>query len=450
MPTSGGLYYAAAVLAPEGWGPLAAWITGWSNWLCQVTSAPSIDYSMASMILGLKSVTDESYEAANWHVWLLTCAIMIAQSVISSMPTKFLARFNSAGSIINSIALFIAFIIILVAGDREDRGLSKFNSSSEVWGNITNQTDWPDGIAILMSFIAIIWTMSGYDSPFHLAEECSNASIATPRAIVMTSGIGGILGWAFQMAIAYTVVDVVEAIGSSDPYIGYLSQCLPKKLVFVISAFTVLSAFFMGQASMIAASRVAYAYGRDGCFPFSRYIGCVNKYTDTPVNAVWMNTIIGCLVLLLIYAGGVAIDAIFSVGAIAAYIGFAIPISMKVIFCSERFKPGPWNMGSFSRPVGFVSIAFVLLMTPIMCFPQYRGENLDAETMNWTVVVYFGPMLFAIFWYLVYAHKFFKGPKINIEHMVHSTNNDDPESSKDIVEGIDPSPTIVQEYATKK
>jgi len=32
MPTSGGLYYASAVLAPPGWGPLAAWITGWSNW----------------------------------------------------------------------------------------------------------------------------------------------------------------------------------------------------------------------------------------------------------------------------------------------------------------------------------------------------------------------------------------------------------------------------------
>jgi hypothetical protein len=41
MPTSGGLYYAAAVLAPEGWGPFASWLTGWSNWLAQVTAAPS-------------------------------------------------------------------------------------------------------------------------------------------------------------------------------------------------------------------------------------------------------------------------------------------------------------------------------------------------------------------------------------------------------------------------
>lgn len=41
MPTSGGLYYASAVLAPPGWGPMAAWFTGWSNWIGQVTGAPS-------------------------------------------------------------------------------------------------------------------------------------------------------------------------------------------------------------------------------------------------------------------------------------------------------------------------------------------------------------------------------------------------------------------------
>src|SRR5271170_3348292 len=42
--SQGGLYYAAAVLAPPGWGPLAAWLTGWSNYIVQVTGAPSVDY----------------------------------------------------------------------------------------------------------------------------------------------------------------------------------------------------------------------------------------------------------------------------------------------------------------------------------------------------------------------------------------------------------------------
>lgn len=440
MPTSGGLYYAAAVLAPPGWGPVSAWLTGWSNWMCQVTSSPSIDYSMASMILSLKNKHDPTYEIQTWHVYLLTVAIMIVQSVLSSMPTKFLARFNSAGTIMNSVALLVALIVILAANNRSDP-LPKFNPSSEVWGTITNQTDWPNGIAILMSFISIIWTMSGYDSPFHLAEECSNANVASPRAIVMTSSIGGILGWAFQLTIAYTVVDVVGVINDGDqPFVTYLSQVLSPGFVDAITSLTIISSFFMGQASMIAASRVAYAYSRDGCFPLSRYWATVNKITGTPVNAVWLNTTIGCLLLLLMFGGDVAIGAIFSVGAISAYLAFIIPIGMKVLFADDKFKPGPWHLGKWSKPTGYIAMAFVLLMTPILCFPQYRGDNLTAELMNWTVVVYFGPMIFALVWYLVYAHKFFKGPKLNVEHLIYS--EDSPNRAREgIIEGVAPTST---------
>ena len=53
MPTSGGLYYAAAVLAGPKYGPFAAWITGWSNWLVQVTGAPSVDYGCGTLFFAL-------------------------------------------------------------------------------------------------------------------------------------------------------------------------------------------------------------------------------------------------------------------------------------------------------------------------------------------------------------------------------------------------------------
>lgn len=46
LPTAGGLYYAAAVLAPEGWGPLAAWFVGWSNFLGFVTGTCSLNYAL--------------------------------------------------------------------------------------------------------------------------------------------------------------------------------------------------------------------------------------------------------------------------------------------------------------------------------------------------------------------------------------------------------------------
>lgn len=34
--------------------------------------------------------------------------------------------------------------------------------------------------------------------------------------------------------------------------------------------------------------------------------------------------------------------------------------------------------------------------------------------MNWTVLVYGGPMLMIIIWWIVSAHKWFKGPKVYI------------------------------------
>jgi amino acid transporter len=72
-----------------------------------------------------------------------------------------------------------------------------------------------------MSFVTVIWTMSGYDAPPHLSEECSNANIASPRAIVPTSGVGGILGWALQLVTTYTVTDISAVLATTQPWAGF-------------------------------------------------------------------------------------------------------------------------------------------------------------------------------------------------------------------------------------
>lgn len=38
--------------------------------------------------------------------------------------------------------------------------------------------------------------------------------------------------------------------------------------------------------------------------------------------------------------------------------------------------------------------------------------------MNWTALVYGGPMLAVSIWWVVDARKWFKGPKVNIEHQI--------------------------------
>jgi amino acid transporter len=73
------------------------------------------------------------------------------------------------GSTFNIIALFIVIIVIPATTNREEQGLPRFTPSSEVWSGFYPGTDFPKGVAILMSFVSVIWTMSGYDAPFHLS-----------------------------------------------------------------------------------------------------------------------------------------------------------------------------------------------------------------------------------------------------------------------------------------
>ncbi|KAL8723159.1 MAG: hypothetical protein Q9225_000500 [Loekoesia sp. 1 TL-2023] len=335
------------------------------------------------------------------------------------MPTKWIANFNSYGSTFNIIALIVVIIMIPAATNREDQGLPRFTPSSVVWGSFYEGTDFPNGLALLMTFVAVTWTMSGYDAPFHLSEECSNANIASPRAIVLTSGVGGLMGWFLQLVVAYTIVDIEAALDSDlgQPYAAYLLQILPQRITMAILALTIICAFSMGQGCMVAASRVTFAYSRDECFgPLSRITKRVNRRTLTPVNAVWFNTIIGIAMDFLIFGGELAAGALFSIGAVAAFVAFTIPIFIRVFFVGNRFRPGPWNLGRASIPIGTAASAFVVLMVPILMLPSVTGSDLDAAGMNWTCLVYGGPMTFILIWWFVDARKWFKGPKVNIEH----------------------------------
>lgn len=427
FPTSSGTPYAVSQLAPPSVATVMTWFTCWSNWLCQVTAAPSVNYSGACLMFALGTYNNPQFQPTTGQIYALTLAIQIVHSLMTCLPTLWVARINSVGTAANLAFLLIVFVMILAANDRQAifahtpdfSTLSKFNSNSTAWG-LDNQTEWPTGVAMLMSFLGVIWAMSGYDSPFHLSEECSNAAEAVPRAIVMTAVGGGVIGFMFMLAMAYTIVSLElitqDPQGLGQPFVTYLAQIFKKPLVNAATAMTVIASFFMGESCMVSASRVTYAYSRDGLFPlFSRWGKVVNATTQTPVNAVWINWFIGQLLLLLMFANDVAIGAIFSVGGIAGFVSFVTPTLFKITYSYNTFKRGPFHLGYMSRPLGIVTCSFVLVMIPILCFPYVRGADLTLDQMSWTVVVYFGPMVLALLWYFAYAHKYYIGPKSNLD-----------------------------------
>jgi len=94
---------------------------------------------------------------------------------------------------------------------------------------------------------------------------------------------------------------------------------------------------------------------------------------------------------------------------------------------------GPWHIGRYSKPIGAVACCWVALIIPVLCFPSVRGHDLTKLTMNYTCLIYGGTMFLALLWYAIDARKWFKGPKINVEHM---TNLNTLEDRSDSVEQI--------------
>jgi hypothetical protein len=76
----------------------------------------------------------------------------------------------------------------------------------------------------------------------------------------------------------------------------------------------------------------------------------------------------------------------------------------------------------------------------VLCFPATKGKDLNNLNMNYTCLIYGGVMLLALLWYAIDARHWFKGPKINVEHLIHfkaegqEAEGDRDANSRDILE----------------
>jgi amino acid transporter len=95
---------------------------------------------------------------------------------------------------------------------------------------------------------------------------------------------------------------------------------------------------------LLASSRQIFAFSRDGALPASGWLKQMNTRTRTPVHAVMFSAVCSALLCLLVFAGPVAINAVFSLCVVAAYTAYSIPIVARFM-CVNDFQPGPWNLG---------------------------------------------------------------------------------------------------------
>ena len=401
FPTAGGLYYWAAKLAPRN--PAAwSWFTGWFNFLGQVAVTAGIDFGAAFFLNALLDL-QWGYDTRPWHTIVLFAAILVLHGVVNQFGVRVIALLNNISVWWHILGVLIIVSVLAFVP-------SHHQSASWVFGHFVNNTGWGSKFyVLLLGLLLAQYTFTGYDASAHMTEETHTAARSGPRGIVMSIVVSLFAGWLLLIGITFAIQNyagaATAAVPAAEVFIQAVGNTTAKFLLLVVIG----AQLFCGMSSVTANSRMIYAFSRDGALPGSKFWHKVNPKTRTPTNAIWLAAG-GALILGLPYLwNNTAYVAVTSIAVIGLYVAYVLPTFLRLRLGS-RFRPGPWQLGRWSRPIGIIACVWVAFIFVLFMLPTV--SPITRTNFNYTVVAVAVVLGFAGIWWLVSARNWFTGPKV--------------------------------------
>jgi amino acid transporter len=171
----------------------------------------------------------------------------------------------------------------------------------------------------------------------------------------------------------------------------------------------------MGVSILVAASRQAWAFSRDGALPFSSFFRHISKqFGYIPVRTTLGCALLAAVLGLLCLIAPAAAAALFSLAVAGNNLAWGTPILCRVVWGQKKFSPGPIYTGWASVPLAYTAVLFLIFGILLGMFPV-GGPNPTSETMNYTCVINSAVWGGALAYYYIDARKWFRGPQITID-----------------------------------
>ncbi|HXZ03241.1 MAG TPA: amino acid permease [Ktedonobacteraceae bacterium] len=283
-----------------------------------------------------------------------------------------------------------------------------------------------------MSLLLAQYTYTGYDASAHMTEETIGAEQRAPWGVVMSVVVSAVAGYALLMAL----VAASPNLGAASSFVNPVLYILQSRIGFVLGtllfAVIFVAQFFCSMSSVTSNSRMIYAFSRDGAVPAHNLWHSLNR-GRTPRNAILLAVVCSFILAIPSLWSATAYVAITSIAVIGLYIAYVIPIFLRQF--SSDFKTGPWHLGAWSRPIGWIAVIWTIFISVLFMLPTINPASLAAgvspwATFNYTPVVVLGVLLLVTIWWLASARHWFKGPIVQgteeeleaIEHAVGETH----------------------------
>ena len=437
-PTSGGIYWWASKLG----GPAAGFFTGWLNLIGLVAVTAGVSYGCATFIdLTLSTFSTSFADGYSLtRVFVIFVIVLALASVLNIFSSHLMAIMNNV-SVWWHVAGASVIVLILVLIPDQHQSFSyvfteRFNNSGFLGGDTAALGFW---FAIVpFGFLLTQYTITGFDACAHLSEETSSASMAAAKGIWQSILYSLLGGYVLLLAVVFAIPD--DASGNPDNAgvgaggVAYIFvQSLGENWASLVLFISASAQFFCATSCMTSASRMTFAFSRDGAIPGSNWLKKLTA-TRVPANAVMTVGIVAAIVtlpaLIEVNLGTpeepliipVAFYAVTSIAVIGLYLAFAIPIYLRWKH-GDRFEVGAWNNGAKYKWMNIVAVVEIVVVSLYLMMPFVPGavpfsDDFEWKFVNYAPIVTVGALVLLTIWWKVSAKHWFTGPKHTIDEAV--------------------------------
>ena len=409
-PTAGGLYYWASKMGSPVWG----WFTGWFNLIGQIAITAGIDYGAAVFTDALiQLLWPSTFHGTQHEVVAVYGVILFLHAVMNIFSVRLVAFLNdvSVWWHVLGVLIIVGFLIFKP---------THHQSFSTVFGHTINNSGFSHSwlwFVLLLGLLQAQYTYTGYDASAHMSEETQNASRSAARGVIMSIVVSAVFGYILALGVTFAIQKMSATTGAGtfavkQVYLDALGLTTAKVMLFI----TVGAQFYCGMSSITSASRMMYAFSRDGATPGHQLWRRLN-HQRVPVYAVWAIAVLAFLCAFPAYFGTngvVAYVAVTSIATIGLYIAYAIPIYLR-LRAGDAWEPGEWSLGRWYKPIGWIAVVWVGFIAVLFILPTLPGgipfkKGFTWLDVNYAIIAVVGTLVLVGGWWLLSAKKWFKGP----------------------------------------
>ncbi|KEF51922.1 uncharacterized protein A1O9_11911 [Exophiala aquamarina CBS 119918] len=410
FPTAGGQYHWVAVISWKRWVPLLSWITGWINTAGWVALAATAGLLGSTLIIGIISLADPSYESQRWHQFLIYIAFNLIAFLVNAYLTRLLPLVTQS-ALYWSIAGWLVISITILACASPDYQTGHF-----VYGQFVNETGWPDGLAWLLGLLQGSFSLTAFDAVAHCVEELGDATIEGPRIMLACVLIGVVTGFIYLSVLLFCAKDIDTVISSAaGPMLEIFYQATGSKAgAICLLMFPLICLMFAGISIMTTSSRMVYAFARDGGLPASKYLARVHRKLVVPLNALIFTAILVIIFGCIFLGSTSAYNAIVSASVVALGVTYAIPPAINCLRGRKMLPESrPFILPSALGWVcNLVGIAYTILTTILFMFPPVK--EVTGSNMNYCVAAFAIVFIVSVIQWFVDGRKNYTGPRLDV------------------------------------